>query len=58
MRRFDGSGDWPAPVSVVDVEATAAELQTAVLRRGALAFLGVIALLLIALSLATNATAF
>ena len=57
MRRFDGSSDWHAPAAVDDVISAAPAGPMPILRRGALAFLALVAMLVLALSITVQANA-
>jgi hypothetical protein len=55
IRRFDGSSDWVAPASVVDLDPTRLSAHHAhALVRGVLTMLAMIATIVLALSLATR----
>ena len=56
-RRFDGSGDWPAPAAVIHVSGTSAPYRPTIALLRALVLLAVVAFVLAALSLAAEAHA-
>jgi hypothetical protein len=58
MRRFDGCGDWHAPAAVADGDTdTGQPAPMSLLRRAALAFLAVVATLILAFALTAQANA-